>query len=397
MSKKICDFLIVGGGVVGLSVARELRKRSPKASICVLEKEGNVGVHASGRNSGVIHAGFYYSPDSMKAKFTRSGNLDLHQFCDEAKIPVNRCGKLVVAGDEKEEQVLDVLAERGRINGVPLTLIDKSQAADIEPRAKTYRRALWSPSTSSINPRQVLDALVTCLKKTGSSLSFGETFVRKGQNSIQTNKGTIEAGMIINCAGTYADAIAKQFGMGRDYVILPFKGLFIYAPEANGAIRTHVYPVPDLSTPFLGVHVTIGADGKTKYGPTAIPALWNEHYQGLKNFRMGEFLKVASAVGRKFLTDGEFRRLARSEIRKLSRPFLLSQVSRLISGVDLSAKPEWGPSGIRAQLVHKPTKSLVMDFVVEGDKRSLHVLNAVSPAFTCAFPFSRHLCDRIFS
>lgn len=395
MSRTVCDFLVIGCGVVGLSVARELRKRSPSAKICVLEKESTVGVHASGRNSGVIHAGFYYSPDSMKAKLTRRGNLDLHDFCELNKIPVNRCGKLVVATNEQEDGHLDLLAERGRANDVPLEIVDRQQTTEIEPRAKTFRRSLWSPSTSSVDPKQVLEALVRSLTADGCVLRFGEAFVKKTHDGVLTSKESISAGFVINCAGTYADSIAKQFCMAKDYMILPFKGLYVYAPEEASAIRRHVYPVPDLSMPFLGVHVTIAVNGKIKYGPTALPALWNEHYTGLANFRFQEFLKISSSIAGKIFTDKSFRRLARTELKKLSGRHILERVSHLVTCVNHQSKLHWGPPGIRAQLVHKPTKSLVMDFVVEGDEHSLHVLNAVSPAFTCALPFASHVCDRI--
>ena len=388
------DFLIIGAGIVGISIAMELKSRYKNARIMLMEKESTLGAHASGRNSGVIHAGFYYSSDSLKAKLTRKGNQALHNFCDEMKIPVNRCGKLVVAKNEQEDKQLDVLYNLGNKNGVPLELLDKNQAMEIEPRIKTFKRCLYSPTTSSVNPHHVLEKLYALLHELKVEFSFNEAYINSVGTKVQSSKRKIEAGFIFNCAGTYADRIAKRFNVGHEYKILPFKGLYLYSNELSGSFKTNIYPVPDMKLPFLGVHFTLTSDGRAKIGPTAIPALWNEHYAGMKNFSFREFISVSS-LGTSLLRKQQFRRLAKSEFEKYKRKNLVKAATSLASGVKVQNFMKWGNPGIRAQLVHLPSNKLEMDFVIKKSSRSIHVLNAVSPAFTCSFPFSKLVCDRV--
>jgi (S)-2-hydroxyglutarate dehydrogenase len=201
---------------------------------------------------------------------------------------------------------------------------------------------------------------------------------------------------VVNAAGLYADQIARQFGFSERYRIVPFKGLYLYSDEPAGALRTNVYPVPDLRNPFPGVHVTVTSEGKTKIGPTAIPALWREQYGGASGFSLAEFLEIGWR-GLSLLANAgfEFRRLAMEEVKKYSRRRMVGLAGQLVEGVRLEDYSKWGKPGIRAQLLDIRNRRLEMDFVLEGDDRSMHVLNAVSPAFTCAFPFSRYVCDRI--
>ncbi len=393
---RTCDFLVLGGGVVGLSIARELRRRRKDTRVLLIEKEPSCGAHASGRNSGVLHAGFYYSPDSLKAKFTRLGNERLTAYCDEKRIPLNRCGKLVVAKDATDLSPLDELLRRGQINGIELQAITETEAKSIEPRVKTYQRALFSPRTSTVNPLRVIEAMQEDAIREGVEIQCGTAYRGRETGTVRTNHDRIEAGYVVNAAGLYADKIAMDYGFSEKYRILPFKGLYLYSDEPPGAIRTNIYPVPDLRNPFLGVHFTITADGKAKIGPTAIPALWRENYEGMGNFNFGELVEVASR-GLGLLTGAgfDFRRLAMEEITKYSRSKMVSLASVLAEGVEKRNYYKWGRPGIRAQLLDITKKQLEMDFVLEGDNRSMHVLNAVSPAFTCSLPFASHVCDRI--
>lgn len=391
-----CDFLVIGGGVIGLSIARELRRRRTDARVLLIEKEPSCGAHASGRNSGVLHAGFYYSPDSLKAKFTRLGNERLTSYCEEKRIPLNKCGKLVVAKDAADLPSLDELFRRGQINGIELQALTEEEAKSIEPRVKTYQRALFSPRTSTVSPLQVVNAMQQDALHEGIQVQCGTAYRRRDGGKVRTNQDSIEAGYVINAAGLYADKIAMDYGFSEKYRILPFKGLYLYSDEPPGAIRTNIYPVPDLRNPFLGVHFTITADGKTKIGPTAIPALWRENYEGLGNVNFREFVEVASR-GLGLLTGAgfDFRRLAMEEIAKYSRSKMVSLASVLAEGVAEHNYQTWGRPGIRAQLLDITKKKLEMDFVLEGDNRSMHVLNAVSPAFTCSLPFASYVCDHI--
>jgi L-2-hydroxyglutarate oxidase LhgO len=393
---RTCDFLVIGGGVIGLSIARELRRRRRDTRVLLIEKEPSCGAHASGRNSGVLHAGFYYSPDSLKAKFTRLGNERLTAYCDEKRIPLNRCGKLVVAKDATDLSSLDELLRRGQINGIELQAITETEAKSIEPRVKTYQRALFSPRTSTVNPLQVIEAMQEDAIREGVEIQCSTAYRGRETGTVRTNHDSIEAGYVVNAAGLYADKIAMDYGFSEKYRILPFKGLYLYSDEPPGAIRTNIYPVPDLRNPFLGVHFTITADGKAKIGPTAIPALWRENYTGMGNFNFGELLEVASR-GLGLLTGAgfDFRRLAIEEIAKYSRSKMVSLASVLAEGVEERNYHKWGRPGIRAQLLDITKKKLEMDFVLEGNDQSMHVLNAVSPAFTCSLPFASHVCDHI--
>jgi len=390
------DFVVIGAGIVGLSIARELRRRYTDCQVLVLEKEKHIGEHASGRNSGVLHAGFYYTKDSLKAKFTREGNHRLHAYCQEKKIPINACGKLVVARHEADLKGLKELLQRGQTNGIKLEWITEQQAQEIEPRIKTFGYALFSPTTSSVSPQQVMEQVLTDAREEGIQVLTGVKYLNNGGCLLQTNQGEVEGGYIVNTAGLYADQIAKNFSFSRDYTILPFKGLYLYASSGEEKLRTHVYPVPDLRNPFLGVHFTLTVEGKVKIGPTAIPAFWREHYHGFSRFSFLEMLEVLTREFGLFMNAGfDFRKLALEEVKKYSRSVLTKRAAELVKDIHPSHYKTWGRPGIRAQLLNIKKRTLEMDFIVEGDHQSMHVLNAVSPAFTCAFPFAEHVVDLI--
>ncbi len=390
------DFLVIGGGIVGLSIAREIKRRFSDTSVTLIEKEPACGLHASGRNSGVLHAGFYYSADSLKAKFTRVGNEAMTAYCEARGIPLNKCGKLVVAKDESELAQLDELMARGARNKVPLESITEEQARVIEPRVKTCQRAIFSPTTSSGDPRRVLAAMQEDATREGVAIMQGECYVRRDQEGFTTNKRRFTPGHVINAAGLYADKIALDFGFSENYRILPFKGLYLHSEEPVGSLRTNIYPVPDLRNPFLGVHFTVKENGHIKIGPTAIPAFWREQYRSFDNFRFGEFVEILlREAGLMFSSSFDFKQLAIEELKKYSRPHLVALAARLASNVEARHYRRWGQPGIRAQLLDIKAKKLEMDFVIEGGARSTHVLNAVSPGWTCSLPFASYVTDLI--
>jgi L-2-hydroxyglutarate oxidase len=390
------DFLILGGGIIGVCVARELKRRFPDTGVTLLEKEVACGLHASGRNSGIIHAGFYYSADSLKAKLTRAGNQAMIDYCEGKKIPLNRCGKLVVAKDEKDLSQLDELLRRGVANGVPLENLTEQQAQEIEPRVKTHQRALFSPSTTSANPQRVIEEMTRDAITEGIIIRTGVRYLQSKKGVVVTSQASFTAGHVINAAGLYADKIALDFGFSERYRILPFKGLYLYSDEPPNAFRTNIYPVPDLRNPFLGVHFTVKEDGRAKIGPTAIPALWREQYRGFDNFKFGEFIEVLfREAGLMLSSSFDFQKLAVEEVQKYSRPRLIALASKLAHGVRPDHYRRWGEPGIRAQLLDIKNRKLEMDFVIEGDAHSTHLLNAVSPGWTCAIPFARYAVDQI--
>jgi L-2-hydroxyglutarate oxidase LhgO len=387
------DFLIIGAGITGLAVAKALRETYPEKEICIVEKESNLGVHASGRNSGVLHAGFYYTPDSLKAKFTRQGNQELKEFCEEKGLKVNKCGKIVVAKNENELEILFELKKRGDINGVELYLITEKELKDSEPNAKTYKYALFSPNTATVDPLEVLKALESELKEKKIKFFFNSPYNERLSDDVGIIAGNkiFKAEKIINCAGLYADKIANYFGFSKYYELVPFKGVYLEYKGNDQFINRNIYPVPDIRFPFLGVHFTVRVDGKIKIGPTAMPAFWRENYEKFNNFNFKELIETTKWEALMFIKKPEFRRLAIEEMKKYNKSYLVEQAKILTYNTPSADLFKWGKPGIRAQLIDKRSLTLIQDFVIEGDKYSIHILNAVSPAFTASFPFARYV------
>ncbi|MDR2286654.1 MAG: FAD-dependent oxidoreductase, partial [Prevotellaceae bacterium] len=222
------DYLIIGAGIVGLAIARELNAKHPDAQIIIVEKEPDVACHSSGRNSGVLHAGFYYTADSLKAKFTKEGNALMRQYCYDNHLHINECKKVVVALNEEELQSLFELEKRGKVNGVDIKLIDENELKEIEPNAVTYKYALYSPTTATVDPVEVCHCIKNELQSKGVKIYFEEPYLKKiNANTVQTETLKITATKIINAAGLYADKIAKDFGFSKNYTIIPFKGIYL--------------------------------------------------------------------------------------------------------------------------------------------------------------------------
>ena len=390
------DFLIIGAGIVGLTIALEIKKQFPDATVSIIEKENQPGMHSSGRNSGVLHAGFYYTADSLKARLCRDGNFAWRQYCEENNLIINQCGKLVVARNAEELKGLDELARRAEINNVELKMISAAESAEIEPQAYTYERALWSPTTATVNPKEVVDSVQNKIKYKGISILNDTAYLKRSGGEVITSNGNFTPGYLINAAGLYADKIAVDYGFSQNYKILPFKGLYLYANDNGLKLKTNVYPVPDLRNPFLGVHFTVTAENKTKIGPTAIPAFWRENYKGWGKFNLEELVDIVGIDASLFLANNfGFRKLAFKEMQKYSKKKLVKLAGTLLNSIEQNDFKKWGTPGIRAQLINTKTKQLEMDFKYEGDDKSFHVLNAVSPAFTCAIPFSEYLVAKI--
>ena len=390
------DYLIIGSGIIGLTLAKQLKETFPGKSIIILEKEDDVALHSSGRNSGVLHAGFYYTANSLKARFTRDGNAIMKKYCREKGLKINECKKVVVVRDEKELKSLYKLEKRGKVNGVDVRIIDEKKLKEIEPNAKTFQKALYSPTTATVDPIEVCQALKKELLDLGVSIRFNEGYKKRiSNNSIMTQKGVIiEAGKIINCAGLYADRIAKDYGFCEDFTIIPFKGIYLKYTFRDKPVRTNIYPVPNILNPFLGVHYTVTVDGGIKIGPTSMPAFWRENYSGFENFKISEFISIMIYEAKLFLTNAfGFRALAFHEILKYWRNHFTGLARGLVKNINTKGFNQWGKPGIRAQLLNIKTFELVQDFIVQGDENSIHILNAVSPAFTSSFPFTKWVID----
>ena len=390
------DVAVIGGGIVGLALADAWLAAHPGSSVVVFDKEERLAEHASGRNSGVLHAGFYYAPDSLKAQLTRRGNQLLRAFCAERDVPVRETGKVVVTTSSDQLPQLDDLYARGQANGVPLEMVDEAGLRELEPLARTHERALWSPSTAVADPVSVVEALAARVRERGGEVRLGTPVIEAGPGWIRTPYQRISVGHTINAAGLYADRVARWFGVGEDYAMLPFKGLYWYSNWPAGRLQRHVYPVPDPRNPFLGVHLTVTVSGRTKVGPTAIPSLWREDYGGVRGISASEMAGIARLYPR-FLRSPhhDVPGLVRTELPKYSRRHLISQARALVPSVRAEDFRERGRVGVRAQLLHVPSGRLEMDFVVRPGERSTHVLNAVSPAWTSSLAMAEWIVERI--
>jgi len=378
------DYLIVGAGIIGMTIAYELLKRDSNCAIAILEKESEVAKHASGRNSGVLHSGFYYSAESLKAQFTVNGNRKMKAFCLANDIFVNDTKKIVVAKDKSELEGLYELERRAKVNGVETSIIDEAELKKIDTNIKTYKKALYSPTTASVDPKEVCFKLQDVLQELGVSFFFNTPF----------EKSTIKYNYLINSAGAYADKIAKKFGLAKNYTMLPFKGIYLKYTENKTDIKTNIYPVPNLANPFLGVHYTVTFDGSIKIGPTAIPAFWRENYKGLSNFKLNELVEILYYASKLFILNSfNFRDLAISEMKNYNPKVFIKKAKDMVYKIGDEFKPI--PAGIRSQLLDTTTNELIQDFVVEHKEGSTHILNAVSPAFTCSFAFAEYVVDEI--
>jgi len=378
------DYLIVGAGIIGMTIAYKLMEQNNNIKIAIIDKERDVALHASGRNSGVLHAGFYYNADTLKAKFTVDGNAKMKQFCKENNIFVNDTKKIVVAKDKKELKGLYELQRRAEINGVETYIIDENRVKEIDSNIKTYQKALYSPNTASVDPKEVCFKLRDILIEKGAEFYFDTPF----------DSCNLKYSHLINCAGAYADKVAQKFGLAQNYTMLPFKGIYLKYMENKTDIKTNIYPVPNLANPFLGVHYTITVDGDIKIGPTAIPAFWRENYRGFDNFKFSEMIEILYYEAKLFVLNSfNFRGLALSEIKNYNRSLFIQKAKNMVCKIGNNFQPI--PAGIRAQLLDTNTNELIQDFVVEHANNSTHILNAVSPAFTCSFAFAEYVVDEI--
>jgi L-2-hydroxyglutarate oxidase len=391
---KTYDVTIIGCGVVGLSVARALLQQNKKLNLAILEKELTLGAHASGRNSGVLHAGFYYSPESLKAKFCLEGNVQLTELAARHKIPVRRVGKVVVARNKSESERIDLLYQRGIANGVKLELLPNDQLPRFEPLAKTFDRFLWSPTTAVSDPSLIIKALANEVKELGASFFFGSKVKIDAHQQLFLNGNLFKTNYIVNCSGSGADRIAHNFNVGKEFSMVPFLGVYRYVSENKLPLKTLVYPVPHPLNPFLGVHFTLTSDYKVKIGPSAIPVLGREQYKIWNRVRIRDGL--ATTVGLFSLLKGEHHdvpEIIKSEVPKFLSSTLVKESAELVPSVLQVNGWKKKPPGIRSQLVNLETGKLEQDFLVLDGDSSTHVLNAVSPGWTSCIPFGKWIAE----
>ena len=391
------DCVIIGAGIIGISLGIELLTQKPTKKILIIDKETRPGVHASGRNSGVLHAGFYYSPDSLKAKFCKQGNLELKKFCNTNNLEVKETGKVVVCQDKNDVTRLMNLFERGIANGVEIELLESKELSRIEPAAQTVDKFIWSPTTAVGNPKEIIKKLAEKFTKLGGLFRFNSRVKLINKNNevlIEGDGYILSATSIINSAGAYASELAKQVGVGHEYVCLPFLGAYRKSEFVAGNPRRLVYPVPNPINPFLGVHTTNTLSDEIKIGPTAFPVIGKEQYKILDGFNAKELRDFYLATKTLLKSDSvNILGLAKSEGIKLFKRPLIKKAKRLTNALDLNQKWKNYPAGIRAQIVNLDTKVIEMDYIVRSDKNVVHILNAVSPGWTSSIPFSRWIVE----
>ncbi|WP_312871540.1 L-2-hydroxyglutarate oxidase [Amycolatopsis acididurans] len=388
--------VVIGGGILGLAVAWELTRRGAEA--VVLEKEDHWAAHQTGHNSNVVHAGLYYKPGSAKARMSVAGNGSIVDFARENGVGVEVCGKLVVATDESELPALHVLAERAVANGVPAKLISRAQALDYEPEVSCVQ-ALRVESTGIIDFPGVCTALVGLLTEKGAELRLGTPALgirpgRGGGVEIATGHEVLKADALVNCAGLQSDRIAELAGLTPRARIVPFRGEYYeLKPERRHLVRGLIYPVPDPTLPFLGVHLTRMLDGSVHAGPNAVLALRREGYRW-RDISPADLADVARFPGawrlaRKYAYPTGLEEVLRS----LSTSRFAASLARLVPAVGPDDIERHG-SGVRAQALY-PDGSLVQDFLIETAPNQVHVLNAPSPAATCALEIAKHVVNEV--
>ena len=399
MLQKDDSTIIIGAGIIGLSIGISLLESNPQKKVYIYEKEGSLGVHASGRNSGVIHAGFYYSPDSLKAKFCVDGNKELRKMCSLAGLPIKEVGKVVVSKNDEEDIRLQELHRRGIENGVELELLDSKFLSRIEPAAQTNDQFLFSPNTAIASPSYVLAFMHEEFLRLGGTLvrSKNVTLTLYGDEVLAVIDGErVSPGMVVNAAGTGALNLAKSVGVGQEYINVPFKGVYRVSTGDAPALKRLIYPVPHPINPFLGAHLTLTLDGRIKIGPTALPVLGGERYDLISKMRASEVLE--SLKGMYSIATGREHNLfeiLKEDFPKNYTKNLINEVANLVPAIKMIKKWQKLPPGIRAQLVNAKSGKLEQDFIVVKDKNVVHILNAVSPGWTCSIPFARWVVDKM--
>jgi len=390
-----CDFAIVGGGILGLAVARALSRRQPRARVCVLEREAELATHQSGHSSGVIHAGIYYAPGSLKARLCTTGARALYEYCEAREIAHERCGKLVLACSEPELPRLGELQRRGVANGVPgLRRLDARELQAIEPHARGLA-ALHSPETGIVDFCAVAQAYAEDLRTAGGEIACGCEVLavqrRAGSLRLTHGHGATEARHAIFCAGAWADRLAGLSGAPADPRIVPFRGSYLrLKPQRRRLVRSLIYPTPDPSLPFLGVHLTRHIDGEVTIGPTALIAPARDAY-ALNTMRFRDLRETLAWPGTRRLLRRHWRAASGELLRAGSQAALVAAAARMVPQLRRE-DVEPGPAGIRAQALTREG-ALLEDFAFSTGERVLHVRNAPSPGATASLAIAEHVCD----
>ena len=389
------DVAIVGSGAVGMAIARGLLEIVPSLRISIFEKEKSFASHASARNSGVLHAGFYYSPESMKARFCREGRDELETLAVKYRIPLKKIGKVVVAQNPDEESRLEPLLQRGIANGVELEQLPASELSKFEPLARTVGSFLWSPNTTISNPGLVNKAIREELKSKNVKFICGSK-IRVKYGKWLNNGEEISANYFVNAGGAWALDISHELNLGSKYRTMPFLGLYKQVKVSQLPIRTLIYPVPHPINPFLGVHFTLTIDGFAKIGPSALPIIGRNQYSMLSPITPNEIF----TFGKNLLSLGKGNKhdlwsMMKYEIPKIFTSNLVGAAAHLVPSAGHIKNWSRKSPGIRGQLINSQNGELVQDFLIEHGQNSTHVLNSVSPGWTASIPFGRYIAQSV--
>ena len=396
------DFVIIGGGIVGVSTAWQLQIQWPQKKILLLEKEDELSQHQTGHNSGVIHAGVYYAPGSLKAQFCRQGAAATIEFCQHNNIPFEQCGKLLVATDREEYHRMMALAERCRENLIEFELLDAKQLAEREPNVSGVA-ALLVPASGIVDYRLVTKAMARKFVESGGDIRLSHTVVDLTETSdhirldLKSKNGnlSIQSRFLIACAGLAADRIAGMLELPIEFRIVPFRGEYYKLADRREDVVKHlIYPIPNPDLPFLGVHLTRMIDGSITIGPNAVLGFKREGY-GRLNFNFKDSWQTFSFPGFWKLAKQHWRSAIDEFKNAWSKQRYLQQAQKYCPQLELADLQNY-PAGIRAQAVMKDG-TLVHDFLFAESPRSLHVCNAPSPAATSAIPIGRHICELVSS
>ncbi len=396
MSMQSYDLTIIGGGIVGLAVAYRFQERFPSLKVVVLEKEASLALHQTGHNSGVLHSGIYYKPGSLKSINCREGKRAMEDFCEREGIHFDICGKVIVAVNEQQLPALDRIFERGQANQVRCEMIDRNRLLELEPYAAGIR-AIHVPEAGIVDYGEVCARLEEKVLQKDGKIELGARVVElrnEGSTTIcRTTLGEYQAKHVVNCAGLYSDRVAKLSGQALQAKIVPFRGEYYQLrPEAHNLVNNLIYPVPDPSFPFLGVHFTRMIDGGIECGPNAVLALAREGYTKTK-LNPYDLIEVLTYPGFLKLAAKYWRVGAGEMWRSLSKRAFVRALQVLLPEIR-SDHLEWAPAGVRAQAVSNDG-NMVDDFLIEETQHVVNVVNAPSPAATSSLNIGQLVVDRM--
>ncbi|EMH80621.1 putative dehydrogenase [alpha proteobacterium HIMB114] len=390
------DFAIIGSGIIGLTLAFKLKQKFNNSKITIFEKEPNSISHGSGRNSGVLHSGIYYEPGSLRANLCVTGVKELKEYIKSENLWVNECGKLLLPTSEYSYSNLESLFNRAKKNGVEINKIKNEEIKRIEPNTNCqFEYGLHVPFTSVADPKEVSKSLIENLKKMNVEINYNSKILKISEQKLFTQNNTIEAGHIFNCAGLFADEIAKNSNLEFRYSFLPFKGKYWKITNKSFKLNHLVYPIPDLRYPFLGLHSSHNRHGDFYIGPSSTPVFGREQYNEILGDNLKESISLIFNFSKKIIfNENKLRTLALQELSLLTKRGFFNQIKKMFDNInpgDLELSDQ--KVGIRSQIFDPQSKNLVNDFVVINQKNTTHVLNAISPAWSASFAFADHLIN----